>query len=307
MSAFKGTGTRSNSLRMMKPRPWAGQRQTSRTLPCCLASSSRSRFRLFAGAAILAVALGFTFQLPGAPVEPELEIRVIYDNTSARSDVQADWGFAAVVTVRGQRVLFDSGTKPELFLTNLEKMQVDPSSIAQAVISHQHPDHRNGIYKLFPLHPSIRIHFLKAFYEKAYEEATAVGMTPNRVTGPFEVEPGVYSTGMIAGDPPEQSLAVETSKGIVLLVGCGHPGVVNIVETVEKQRGADSIRLVLGGFHMLRQNEDEINSQIAKLKRLNVHRVMPAHCSGDLAKRLFRDAYGENFETLGAGKVLRFD
>ena len=267
----------------------------------------RSKFGFLAGAWLLAVALASSANLPAAPPVPELEIRVIYDNTSARSDVQADWGFAAVVTLRERRVLFDSGTKPELFLTNLEKMEVDPSSITQAVISHQHPDHRNGIYKLFPLHPSIRIHFLKAFYEKAYEEATAVGMTPNRVTGPFEVEPGVYSTGMIAGDPPEQSLAVETSKGIVLLVGCGHPGVVNIVETVERQRGVDSIRLVLGGFHMLRQNEDEINSKIAKLKQLNVRRVMPAHCSGDLAKRLFQEAYGVNFETLGAGKVVRFD
>ncbi len=260
-----------------------------------------------AGAWLLALAIGPVANLPAAPPEPELEIRVIYDNTSARPDVQADWGFAAAVTFRGRRVLFDSGTKPELFLTNLEKMEVDPSSITQAVISHQHPDHRNGIYKLFPRHPSIRIHFLKAFYEKAYDEATAVGMTPNRVTGPFEVEPGVHSTGMIPGDPPEQSLVVETSKGIVLLVGCGHPGVVNIVETVQAQRGKDSIRLLLGGFHMLRQSEDEINSQIAKLKQLNVRRVMPAHCSGDLAKRLFQEAYGENFETLGAGKVLRFD
>ena len=307
MRAFTGTGTRSNSFRRTKPQPSARERQTRETLSCCLPLCSPRRFRILAGACILALALGPVAHLPAAPPEPELEIRVIYDNTSARSDVQADWGFAAVVTFRGRRVLFDSGTKPELFLTNLEKMEVDPSSITQAVISHQHPDHRNGIYELFPLHPSIRIHFLKAFYEKAYEEAATVGMTPNRVTGPFEVEPGVYSTGMISGDPPEQSLAVETSKGIVLLVGCGHPGVVNIVKTVEKQRGADSIRLVLGGFHMLRQNEDEINSQIAELKQLNVHRVMPAHCSGDLAKRLFRDAYGENFETLGAGKVLRFE
>ena len=267
----------------------------------------RSKFRFLAGAWLLAAALASAANPPAAPAAPELDIRVIYDNTSARSDVQADWGFAAVVTFRERRVLFDSGTKPELFMTNLEKMEVDPPSIRQAVISHQHRDHRNGIYKLFPLQPAMRIHFLKAFYDEAYEAAAAVGMTPNRVTGPFEVEPGVYSTGMIAGDPPEQSLAVETSKGIVLLVGCGHPGVVNIVETVEKQRGADSIRLLLGGFHMLRRNEDEINSRIAKLKQLNVRRVMPAHCSGDLAKRLFQEAYGENFDTLGAGKVLRFD
>ena len=267
----------------------------------------RSKCRLLPTVLLVTVGLASAATLLAAPPEPELDIRVIYDNTSARSDVEADWGFAAVVTFRGRRVLFDSGTKPELFLANLGKMEVDPSSIRQAVISHQHPDHRNGIYELFPLQPAMRIHFLKAFYEKAYEEATAVGMKPDRVTGPFEVEPGVYSTGMIAGEPPEQSLAIETAKGIVVVVGCGHPGVVNIVEAVQEQRGKDSVRLLLGGFHMLRQNEDEINSQITKLKQLNVRRVMPGHCSGDLAKRLFQEAYGEDFETLGAGKVLRFD
>ena len=128
----------------------------------------RSKFRFLAGAWLLAVALGSAAQ-PAAPPAPELEIRVIYDNTSARSDVQADWGFAAVVTFRERRVLFDSGTKPELFMTNLEKMEVDPPSIRQAVISHQHRDHRNGIYKLFPLQPAMRIHFLRAFYDEVYE------------------------------------------------------------------------------------------------------------------------------------------
>ncbi len=243
--------------------------------------------------------------LPAA--EPELEFRVIYDNTSARDDVEADWGFSTVVTFRGRRLLFDSGTKPDLFLLNLQKMGVEPASIEQAVISHEHPDHRNGIYRLYPENPKIQVHFLDVFLAEAFEQARAVGLTPERVRGPFEVIPGVYSTGLIEGEPPEQSLIIETSKGIVLLVGCSHPGIVRIVETVERQRGKNSIRLVLGGFHMFRQSAGEISRQIGQLRDLNVGKVMPAHCSGDLAKQLFREAYGENFDTLGAGKVLRLD
>jgi 7,8-dihydropterin-6-yl-methyl-4-(beta-D-ribofuranosyl)aminobenzene 5'-phosphate synthase len=82
---------------------------------------------------------------------------------------------------------------------------------------------------------------------------------------------------------------------------------VNIVETVKKQRGADSIRLVLGGFHMFQQEEPQIREQVAALRRLNVRRVMPAHCSGDLAKKIFAAVYGSDYEPLGAGKVLRLD
>ena len=242
-----------------------------------------------------------------AQEQPELEIRVIYDNTSADEAVQADWGFASVVTLRGHRALFDSGTKPDLFLRNLKTMGVEPGSIETAMISHQHPDHRNGIYQLYPLNRKIRVHFLDVFYEKAYQEALAVKMNPKRQTGPFELIPGAYSTGVIPGDPPEQSLAIETSKGLVLVVGCSHPGITNIVRTAQEQRGVDSIRLLVGGLHMFRQSAAEIASQIRQLQRLNVESVMPAHCSGDLAKEMFREAYGVNFDTLGAGKVLRLN
>jgi 7,8-dihydropterin-6-yl-methyl-4-(beta-D-ribofuranosyl)aminobenzene 5'-phosphate synthase len=239
--------------------------------------------------------------------DPELEIRVIYDNTSAREDVKEDWGFSSVVTFRGRRVLFDSGTDPDLFMTNLAKMDVAPASIEKAIISHEHRDHRSGVYKLFPLNRRMSVHFLDAFLLEAYDQAQAIGMKPARETGPFEVVPGAYSTGKIDGSPPEQSLAVETSQGIVLLVGCSHPGIVKIVETVRKQRGADSIRLVLGGFHMFQQEEPQIREQVAALRRLNVRRVMPAHCSGDLAKKIFAEVYGSDYEPLGAGKVLRLD
>lgn len=239
--------------------------------------------------------------------EPELEIRVIYDNTSAREDVEEDWGFSSVATFRGRRVLFDSGTDPDLFMTNLAKMEVEPGSIETAIISHEHRDHRSGVYKLYPLNRRMGVHFLDAFLQEAWEQAETIGMKPVRGTGPFEVVPGAYSTGKIDGSPPEQSLAVETSRGIVLLVGCSHPGIVKIVETVQKQRGSDSIRLVLGGFHMFQQEEPEIREQAAALRRLKVRRVMPAHCSGDLAKKIFAEVYGSDFEPLGAGQVLRLD
>lgn len=232
----------------------------------------------------------------------ELEIQVVYDNTSAKAGMEGDWGFAAVVTLRGRRVLFDSGTKPELFLANLRKLRIDPGSITHAIISHQHGDHINGIYRLFPLNPSMEVYFLDNFPDEAFEQAEAVGMKPRRVRGQVEIMPGIYSTGMVDGRVPEQALVVETSKGLVMLVGCSHPGVVKLVETAQRQRGADTVRLVLGGYHMSQQTESAIRAQVARLKELNVVSVVPAHCTGDLAQKLFREAYGEEYDTGGAGK-----
>ena len=162
----------------------------------------------------------------------------------------------------GHRVLFDAGSDPILLLEHLEKMQIDPKSIEHAVISHQHGDHLRGVYWVFEKNPKIKVHFLDCFPEEAFRRAKAVKMKPHRVKGPFEVTPGIYSTGIVQGLPPEQSLMIETSQGVVMLVGCSHPGVVQLVETAQAQRKIDSVRLLLGGFHMLRKRPDQIKTAI---------------------------------------------
>lgn len=91
---------------------------------------------------------------------PELEIRVLFDNTSAREDLRRSWGFSAVVDFGGHRVLFDSGSDPILLLEHLEKMQIDAKTIEQAVISHQHGDHLRGVYWVFEKNPKMKVHFL---------------------------------------------------------------------------------------------------------------------------------------------------
>ena len=245
---------------------------------------------------------------PGTRQEAsELKIRVVFDNTSAREDLRRSWGFSAVVDFGGHRVLFDAGSDPILLLEHLELMQIDPKSIEHAVISHQHGDHLRGVYWVFEKNPQMKVHFLDCFPEEPFRRAAALKMTPNRVKGPFEVVPGVYSTGLVDGLPPEQSLAIETSQGLVMLVGCSHPGVVKLVETAQKQREKDSIRLLLGGFHMLRREPEQIKTTINRLQDLKVNTVMPAHCSGDLATEMFQTLYGEQFHAAGAGRLIVLD
>jgi 7,8-dihydropterin-6-yl-methyl-4-(beta-D-ribofuranosyl)aminobenzene 5'-phosphate synthase len=234
----------------------------------------------------------------------EVEIRIVYDNTSADPAFPEDWGFAALVSFRNRRILFDSGTKPDLFLQNLRQWKIKPASLHAAVISHQHPDHRNGIYKLFPLHGKLPVYFLDNFEQAAFDQAAAVGLRPVRVDGPSEILPGVFTTGPVEGEPFEQALVIETSDGPVMLVGCSHPGIVRLVETVQQQRGHQHIRLLLGGFHMFQQDEPQIRRQVQALQRLNVQRIVPAHCTGDLARSVIGEIFGSAYETAGAGKLL---
>jgi 7,8-dihydropterin-6-yl-methyl-4-(beta-D-ribofuranosyl)aminobenzene 5'-phosphate synthase len=93
----------------------------------------------------------------------------------------------------------------------------------------------------------------------------------------------------------------------VMLVGCSHPGVVKLVETAQTQRKKDSVRLLLGGFHLLRKRPEQIKTTINRLQELKVATVMPAHCSGDPAKEMFQVLYGKQCHAAGAGRLIVLD
>jgi 7,8-dihydropterin-6-yl-methyl-4-(beta-D-ribofuranosyl)aminobenzene 5'-phosphate synthase len=221
------------------------------------------------------------------PQPGQTEILILYDNTVAQSGLTADWGFAALVTHQGRRVLLDTGAKADVFIDNLRKLKVDPASIEHVVISHAHQDHTGGLERLAPLNPRLVVHGPAG-------------------PGAFEVVPGVFSTGLVEGQVFEQALVVDTPKGLVILTGCSHPGVVRMVEAARQQRGKDSVRLLLGGFHMLQQSAEQIQATIAELKRLNVAMAVPMHCSGDLTMKLFREAFGAG-PGAGVGRRIVLD
>jgi len=222
----------------------------------------------------LLLALSCTFLLTAARAAGPVEIQILYDNTSTRPDLKADWGFAALVSAGGHRVLLDTGANAGIFMGNLQAMDVEPASIERLVISHEHADHTGGIDPLLKRNPKITVH------------------RPRLGQGPFQVVPGIYSTGALPGPAAEQALVVETPKGLVVITGCSHPGVVALVEAAEKQRNTKSVRLLVGGFHLLDMDAGQIKGIIERLRQLNVTQAVATHCSGDLAVKMFREAFG---------------
>ncbi|MBM3995840.1 MAG: MBL fold metallo-hydrolase [Planctomycetes bacterium] len=262
--------------------------------------------RLFVIFAVLLVPCHAQAQAPKPKdPRPELEIRILFDNMAANKDYLRSWGFSALIDFRGKRILFDSGSDPILLLEHMDKMKIDPKSIDEAFISHHHDDHRRGIYWVFEKNPAMKVHFLDSFGIEAFHAADQVKMKPNRVKGPFELMPGVYSTGPIDGLPPEQALLLETSQGLVMIVGCSHPGIVKMVEAAQKQRKKDSIRVLLGGFHLLKTQADEIRKVVNRLDELKVKIVIPAHCTGDAATEILQSAFGKH--SAGAGRWIIMD
>ncbi|HMW39746.1 MAG: MBL fold metallo-hydrolase [Saprospiraceae bacterium] len=105
---------------------------------------------------------------------------------------------------------------------------------------------------------------------------------------------------------PELSLSLKTDHGEVLIVGCSHTGVENIISETKKVTG-DTIDLVYGGFHMIPFDRKQTHLLVDKIKNeLKVQRVAPAHCTGHLAFKMLQDQYGQSDLYAGLGAPLKY-
>jgi 7,8-dihydropterin-6-yl-methyl-4-(beta-D-ribofuranosyl)aminobenzene 5'-phosphate synthase len=243
---------------------------------------------------------------PAAPPESKITFTVIYDNTAADPDLQADWGFACLVTGKEQNVLFDTGTKPHIFWTNLEELDLRLGDIDVVVLSHEHGDHTGGLWSFLDRYPDVTVVAPAGFSPEFFERVKAAGARDQKIEAPTALGDGLWVTGAVGGDIVEQSLVVETRRGLVVVTGCSHPGVVEITRKVREARGKP-IHLVFGGFHLLRTPPEGVRGVIQDLKHLGVERVGPTHCTGEEAIRLIREAFGSDFVEVGAGRVLRIE
>jgi len=102
----------------------------------------------------------------------------------------------------------------------------------------------------------------------------------------------------------EHSLILDTKRGLVVITGCAHPGIVKIIKTVKNQFSDKEIYLVMGGFHLYNLSESEVKQIIENFKNLGVQKVVPSHCTGDQAIGLFAEAYQGDFIQNGVGKLI---
>jgi len=123
------------------------------------------------------------------------------------------------------------------------------------------------------------------------------------VTHEQVITEGILTTGEMGGIVPEQALVIQARDGLVLITGCAHPGIVQIIERAIELT-SDPVYLVLGGFHLGGKTATEISAILADFRRLGVQKVAPCHCTGRLAIAMFAAEYGPAFIQVGAGAVI---
>jgi 7,8-dihydropterin-6-yl-methyl-4-(beta-D-ribofuranosyl)aminobenzene 5'-phosphate synthase len=246
----------------------------------------------------------------GNPVYPESErsqgrLTILYDNNSYDYRLKSSWGFSCLIELEEKTILFDTGGDGEILLYNMRILNKDPKTIDMIVLSHIHGDHTGGLWSLLREKPTLKVYIPGSFPQEFEQRVEKYGGEVVRVDGSLEIDRGIYSTGEMDHGIKEQSLLINTLKGMILITGCAHPGILEIIKRA-KTLAKEDIYMVIGGWHLSSVGKREIKGIIDAFQRMGIQKVAPCHCTGDRAMAMFKSEYGENFIKAGVGSIIKF-
>lgn len=233
----------------------------------------------------------------------EVMLTVVYDNDAYTPGLKTAWGFGCFIEGMERTILLDTGGDAPTLLSNMRVLEIDPQQVEVVVLSHIHSDHTGGLDGFLDRNAQVTVWAPVSFPQRFDRAVTREGADLVSVHEPQSICQGVYSTGEMGRSIVEQGLVLDTDRGVVVITGCAHPGIVDMVarahEVVEGE-----LLLVVGGFHLGSASRQRIESIVSRFRDMGVQYVGPTHCSGETAKGLFKEEYGENYLEVGVGREI---
>ncbi|MBU7014364.1 MAG: MBL fold metallo-hydrolase [Theionarchaea archaeon] len=237
----------------------------------------------------------------------DLTITVVYDNYPATEGLVTDWGFSCFIEGAEKTILFDTGTDGDILLKNMDNLGIDLNSIDVIVISHSHGDHTGGLLNhILEQNGNVEVYLPGTFSNAFKNAAQEKGATIFEITEPTMICENVSTTGVLQGMVAEHALTINTGKGLIVITGCAHPGIIQMVKRARDVLSED-ILLVTGGLHLAERHSGYIEGIMLQLKELGVQYAGPSHCSGNRTRELFEQQFGDNYVSIGVGRVIRLD
>jgi len=272
-------------------------------------------------------------------------ITVLVENSVKGRGLLAEHGLALWIEIGGRRLLFDTG-QGAVLLRNARRLGVPLEQAEAVILSHGHYDHTGGLTDVLRAAPRIQIYAHPAALEPKYgrnDDGTsrAIGIPSpaehavrahtgdlRRTERPTEVHPGVFATGEIPrrteyedtggpfftdsacqkADPlvDDQALFFDSPRGTIVLLGCAHAGVINTLQYIRELTNGRSIHAVLGGMHLGAASRERMDRTIADLRKLDIERLGPAHCTGFAATAELWNEFPESRVPCPVGTSLEF-
>ncbi len=223
-------------------------------------------------------------------------IKILFDNTTKGSL----WGFS--LYLEEYKLLFDTGSNGRVLLENMKNLRVSVKDIEYLFISHSHWDHIGGIDSVLELNKNITMFVPNSLSKHFIKDLKSLTKKLEVIDTSKEITNSLYTTGVLGSKMPEQSLIIDDEYP-KLITGCGHYGIENIVKKAKNVINKD-IKIVIGGFHLFSKSEDELKNIAFKLRNLGVEKVLPTHCTGEKAFRVFQDIFKEGCFKGGIGQTL---
>lgn len=274
------------------------------------------------------------------------KITVLCENTVPKPGLVGEHGFAALIEVAGESILFDTGQGFAL-IPNALRLNKDLRLVSQVVLSHGHFDHTGGLLAFLGIHgPCDITAHPDILSERFWRLPSPTGEAPLSIGIPWreayltsrgarfqwrtefcEIAEDIFLTGEVPrispfekGDPKmtimrdgqevqdpfldDYSLAVKTPQGLVVLLGCAHAGLINILDHLIAKTGEDRIHAIVGGTHLGFLSDAHLDETIRSLKAYRVETLAASHCTGQRPVARLAAEFGTGFAFGHVGFVL---
>ena len=230
---------------------------------------------------------------------------VLVDN-NPYADLVSPWGISLYLETEDLRILFDAGPDPEALRINAERLSINLRLLDFIVISHEHGDHVLGLEYIAELNRNLTVYVPKRMSVLCKVWIKKLGFKVVEISATKVIDEGVAIIGELYGPSYEQALAVNVRDlGLIILVGCSHPGVDKIVAKAADDLNCEPYA-VIGGFHLSGASSEKMKNIARNLMQSGLRRVYPLHCSGEGFRRLFEEEYPEAYGDGHVGSIFSF-
>jgi 7,8-dihydropterin-6-yl-methyl-4-(beta-D-ribofuranosyl)aminobenzene 5'-phosphate synthase len=272
-------------------------------------------------------------------MNPKVQITVLVDNAAVRPDLLTEHGLSMWIEYGDKRILWDTG-QSDMLLTNARVLGVDLAAADIIAISHGHYDHTSGLPAVLAIAHKAELYFHPDSVLPRYSQKKSihpVGMplaavqslkarSVHLIESWMQIEPGVYLTGPIPRRSPfestggafyldaecrvpdsitdDQALVLESEKGLVVVLGCAHSGVVNTLDYVSFKTGKKTIHTVIGGMHLINANKQRLDHTVEAFRQYDVQNIIPLHCTGQTASNFLKTILDDRIISLSDDSCL---
>jgi 7,8-dihydropterin-6-yl-methyl-4-(beta-D-ribofuranosyl)aminobenzene 5'-phosphate synthase len=239
-----------------------------------------------------------------------IKVTTLLNNDVWMRGLASSWGLSLYVDINSEEeqhiILMDTSVSSDALFKNIAKLEVNLSNVEVIFISHWHLDHCGSLSHVLPSVRKQTPVYVPCEISSGIKKIRAAGGTPIICSEPIYIMEGVMSTGEMGGGVSEHSLVINIGdKGFVVLSGCAHPGIVNIVKRAQQVSGISTVYAIIGGFHISSKSEGVNVADF--LCELDVKLVSPCHCTGVDAKNTIADILKSTYVKNGSGKVCSID